>query len=170
SHPGAREIDCGQGVLAPGLVDSHTHAIFGRARYEEQEYRATGLDYMEIARRGGGIHSSVRDLRGRDEAELERLGENRLRGLAAYGVTTVEVKSGYGLSLEAELKTLRVIRRLADRMPLRIVPTFLGAHEIPLEYRDSAAKRREYIGIVINEMLPAVERDKLARFADVFCE
>lgn len=170
SNPGATEIDCGQGVLTPGLVDSHTHAIFGRARYEEQEYRAAGLDYMEIARRGGGIHSSVRDLRARGEAELESLGEKRLRRLAAYGVTTVEVKSGYGLSLDDELKTLRAIRHLAERLPLRIVPTFLGAHEIPLDYRDSAAGRREYIQLVVNEMLPAVQREKLARFADVFCE
>jgi imidazolonepropionase len=170
AHKGAKEVDCARGVLTPGLVDSHTHAIFGRARYEEQEYRAAGMDYMEVARRGGGIHSSVRDLRSRSEAELETLGEQRLRKLAAYGVTTVEVKSGYGLSLEDELKTLRVIRRLGERLPMRIIPTFLGAHEIPLEFRDSAAKRREYIGIVINEMLPAVERDRLARFADVFCE
>jgi imidazolonepropionase len=170
AHPGAREIDCGGRVLTPGLVDSHTHAIFGRARYEEQEFRAAGMDNMEIARRGGGIHSSVRDLRSRSEADLETLGAQRLGVLASYGVTTVEVKSGYGLSLEDELKTLRVIRRLADRLPMRIVPTFLGAHEIPLEFRASSEKRREYIGIVINEMLPAVERDKLARFADVFCE
>jgi imidazolonepropionase len=166
----AKEIDCGQCVLTPGLVDSHTHAIFGRARYEEQEYRAAGLDYMEIARRGGGIHSSVRDLRARTDKELESLGEQRLRLLAAYGVTTVEVKSGYGLSLDDELKTLRVIRRLAERLPMRIIPTFLGAHEIPLEYRESAGKRREYIDIVIHQMLPVVQQERLARFADVFCE
>jgi imidazolonepropionase len=170
AYTNAKEIDCGQGVLTPGLVDSHTHAIFGRARYEEQEFRAAGLDYMEIARRGGGIHSSVRDLRARSEKELEALGERRLRLLAAYGVTTVEVKSGYGLSLEDELKTLRVIRRLAERLPMRIVPTFLGAHEIPLEYRESSAKRREYVDIVIQQMLPAVQLERLARFADVFCE
>jgi imidazolonepropionase len=169
-HPGAVEIDCAQRVLTPGLVDSHTHAIFGRARYEEQEYRAAGMDYMEIARRGGGIHSSVRDLRARDEAELEVLGERRLRLLASFGITTVEVKSGYGLSLDDEMKTLRVIRRLAERLPMRIIPTFLGAHEIPLDHRESAATRRAYIEIVINEMLPAVADGKLARFADVFCE
>ena len=170
AHKDAEEIDCGQRVLTPGLVDSHTHAIFGRARYEEQEYRAAGLDYMEIARRGGGIHSSVRDLRARSDEELEALGEQRLRLLAAYGVTTVEVKSGYGLSLDDELKTLRVIRRLSERLPMRIIPTFLGAHEIPLEYRESAGKRREYIDIVVRQMLPAVQQERLARFADVFCE
>src|SRR3954469_14950479 len=87
----AAEIDCRRGVLTPGLVDSHTHAIFGRARYDEQELRAAGNDYMEIARRGGGIHSSVRDLRKRDEAELLSLGETRLRRLMSYGITTVEV-------------------------------------------------------------------------------
>src|SRR4029077_1374585 len=90
----AREIDCAGGVLTPGLVDSHTHAIFGRPRYEEQEYRAAGLDYMEIARRGGGIHSSVRDLRARSEDELLELARRRLQRLASFGTTTVEVKSG----------------------------------------------------------------------------
>jgi len=169
-YANAEEIDCEGGVLTPGLVDSHTHAIFGRARYEEQEYRAAGLDYMEIAKRGGGIHSSVRDLRALSETELHQRGAVRLRTLASYGVTTVEVKSGYGLSLEAELKTLRVIRRLATELPMRIIPTFLGAHEIPLEYRDSAASRREYIDIVIHEMIPTVADEKLAAFADVFCE
>lgn len=169
-HRGAREIDCQRGVLTPGLVDSHTHAIFGRPRYDEQELRAAGHGYMEIARRGGGIHSSVRDLRQRDEADLEALGEHRLRRLASYGITTVEVKSGYGLSVADEIKTLRVIRRLADKLPMRIVPTFLGAHEIPLDHRESDASRHAYIDLVIGEMLPAVSRDKLAAFADVFCE
>ena len=169
-HPGAAEVDCRNGVILPGLVDSHTHAIFGRVRADEQELRAAGLDYMEIARRGGGIHSSVRDLRTRSEAELESLADGRLRRLASYGITTVEVKSGYGLTVEDELKTLRVIRRLADRLPMRIVPTFLGAHEIPLEHRESAASRAGYIDLIVNDMLPVIEREKLATFADVFCE
>jgi imidazolonepropionase len=167
---GAREYDCEGGVLTPGFVDSHTHSIFGRPRYDEQEMRAAGLDYMEIARRGGGIHASVRDLRHRSEEELFELAEERLRRLASFGTTTVEVKSGYGLTLEDELKTLRVIARLSTVLPLRIVPTFLGAHEIPLEHRLSAFARREYIDQVVHDMIPAVARGRLATFADVFCE
>ncbi|HEX2717059.1 MAG TPA: imidazolonepropionase [Gemmatimonadaceae bacterium] len=168
--PGARIVDCGGGVLAPGFVDSHTHALFGRPRYEEQELRAAGVDYMEIARRGGGIHASVRDLRARSEDELVELGRERLMRLAASGVTTVEVKSGYGLTLEDELKSLRAIRRLSEELPLRIVATFLGAHEIPLEYRGAGRTREEYVALVVGEMLPRVAADGLARFADVFCE
>jgi imidazolonepropionase len=168
--PNAGEVDCRQGVLMPGLVDSHTHGVFGRARYEEQEMRAAGLDYMEIARRGGGIHSSVRDLRTRSEDVLFELALGRLSRLASFGTTTVEVKSGYGLTFDDELKTLRVIARLAQALPMRIVPTFLGAHEIPLEYRETAASRADYVRLVIHEMIPAVAQENLARFADVFCE
>ena len=170
AHPGAALVDCAQGVLTPGFVDSHTHAIFGRARYEEQELRATGVSYQEIARRGGGIHSSVRDLRQRSADELVALAAARLRRLAAHGTTTVEVKSGYGLSLESELTTLRVIRRLAAELPLRLVPTFLGAHEVPLEYREAPRSREAYIALVTEEMIPAVAAEGLAAFCDVFCE
>lgn len=170
AHPRAHIRDCNGGVLTPGFVDSHTHAIFGRARYEEQELRAAGATYMEIAQRGGGIHSSVRDLRTRGEDELFSLAEPRLRALAASGVTTVEVKSGYGLSLEDEIRTLRVVRRLAAALPMRIVPTWLGAHEIPLDYRSRTDGRREYIALLLEEMLPVIAREQLASFADVFCE
>ena len=170
SHPDAAIIDCAGGVITPGFVDSHTHAIFGRARYEEQELRAAGVPYMDIARRGGGIHSSVRDLRTHSEDALYALAEPRLRALASSGVTTVEVKSGYGLSLEGELKSLRVVRRLAHALPMRIVPTWLGAHEIPLEYRERTDGRRAYIDLLLHEMLPVVAREGLAQFADVFCE
>ena len=170
AHPDATLVDCDGGVVTPGFVDSHTHAIFGRARYEEQELRATGVPYLEIARRGGGIHASVRDLRARDEDELFTLAAARLSRLAASGVTTVEVKSGYGLSVDDELKSLRVIRRLADALPMRIVPTWMGAHEIPLEHRESAALRREYVDLLVHAMLPVIARERLARFADVFCE
>jgi imidazolonepropionase len=166
----AERIDCDGKVLSPGLVDSHTHAIFGRARYEEQEMRASGVGYMEIARRGGGIHSSVADLRKRSEDDLYRLARSRIEKLASYGSTTIEVKSGYGLSLDDELKSLRVIARLADDLPVRLVPTWLGAHEIPLDYRGSTGTRRDYVRLLIDEILPAVTRDNLASFADVFCE
>src|SRR6185437_10928641 len=168
--PRAREIDCRNGVLMPGLVDSHTHGVFGRPRQDEQEMRAAGMDYMEIARRGGGIHSSVRDLRTKSEDTLYELALPRLRRLASFGTTTVEVKSGYGLTLDDELKSLRVIARLQRALPMRIVPTFLGAHEIPLEHRGSAASRQAYVDLLIDEMIPAVAAEKLARFADVFCE
>lgn len=168
--PGAREIDCAQGVLTPGFVDSHTHAIFGRSRHPEQELRAAGVGYMEIAKRGGGIHSSVRDLRERSEQELVALAAERIRRLAAHGSTTIEVKSGYGLSLESELRTLRVIRALNAELPVRLVPTFLGAHEVPLEYRQAPRTREEYIALVVDEMLPAVAQEQLATFCDIFCE
>lgn len=163
-------VDCGHGVLLPGLVDSHTHAIFGKARFEEQEMRAAGLDYMDIARRGGGIHASVRDLRARSEDELVALALPRLRRLASYGATTVEVKSGYGLTLEDELKSLRAIQRLQALIPLRLVPTFLGAHEIPLEWRGNPEGRADYVDLIVKEMIPRVVEGGLAQFADVFCE
>ncbi len=170
THTGASEVDCNGGVLTPGFVDSHTHAIFGRPRHEEQEMRAAGIGYLEIAKRGGGIHSSVRDLRERSEEELVALAAPRLLRLAAHGTTTVEVKSGYGLSLESELRTLRVIRRLNAELPIRLVPTFLGAHEVPLEYRDAPRSRAEYIDLLVHEMIPAVARERLAAFCDIFCE
>jgi imidazolonepropionase len=170
AYPNAQRIDCRDRVLTPGLVDSHTHAIFGKPRFEEQELRASGLDYMEIARRGGGIHSSVRDLRGRNEDELLDLAVPRLRRLAAHGVTTVEVKSGYGLTPDDELKSLRVIQRLAEKLPMRLVPTWLGAHEIPLEFRTVPEGRSEYVRLLVSTMLPGIASGRLARFADVFCE
>jgi imidazolonepropionase len=169
-YPDAEIIDCGKRLVTPGLVDSHTHAIFGRARYEEQEMRAAGVGYMEIARRGGGIHSSVADLRARTEEELYELARARVMQLASYGSTTIEVKSGYGLSLGDEMKSLRVIARLSEELPVRLVPTWLGAHEIPQEYRQAPGDRRDYIRVLIDEMLPAVTRRGLAWFADVFCE
>jgi imidazolonepropionase len=169
-YPAAVPIDCEQGVLMPGLVDSHTHGIFGKPRFEEQELRARGMAYMEIAAQGGGIHSSVRDLRARSEDELFTLALPRLKRLAAHGTTTVELKSGYGLSLDDELKSLRVIKRLQGTLALRIIPTFLGAHEIPLEYRTKPHTRDEYITLIVDEMLPRVAEEKLAVFADIFCE
>ncbi len=164
------EVDCERGLLAPGFVDSHTHALFGRARYDEHELRATGVPYLEIARRGGGIHASVRDLRARSDDELYALALPRLHTLAAGGVTTIEVKSGYGLTVHDELRSLRVIARLGEALPMHIVATCMGAHEVPLEYRDIPDGRREWIDCLINELYPQVGREALAMFADVFCE
>jgi imidazolonepropionase len=170
AYSDAEVVDCRGGVLTPGLVDSHTHAVFGKPRFEEHEQRAEGLDYMEIARRGGGIHASVRDFRQRSEDELYTLAVQRIGELASYGTTTLEIKSGYGLSIEDELKALRVIGRLAERQPVRIVATWLGAHEIPHDYRTSEARRAEFIDLLVDTMLPKVVEQGIARFADVFCE
>jgi len=163
-------IDCKGGVLTPGLVDSHTHTMFGKARFEEHEQRAAGLDYMEIAQRGGGIHASVRDFRQRSEDELYSMSVERLRELAAYGTTTVEIKSGYGLSTDEELKALAVIGRLADRHKQRIIATWLGAHEIAQEYRSDSDRREKLIDMLVHDQLPKVVQQRVARFADVFCE
>jgi imidazolonepropionase len=158
------EVD---GVLFPGFVDCHTHAVFGMARLADHERRARGEGYKEIAAAGGGILSSVRDVRERGAEELTDLTRRRLAHLVANGTTTVEVKSGYGLELDAELKQLDVIATVAADGGPAIVPTFLGAHEVPEEYRPRAD---EYVDVVINDMLPAVERQGVARFCDVFCE
>jgi len=166
-YPGAETVDCAGGVLTPGLVDSHTHAVFGRWRADEYVLRCTGVPYMEIARRGGGINASVRDLRARSEDELVEMALPRLAEMLANGTTTAEVKSGYGLSTESELKTLRAIRRLNDLQPIELVPTFLGAHEFPPEYRE---RREAYVDLLVEEMIPAVAESGLARFCDVFME
>jgi imidazolonepropionase len=168
--PSAAVVDCGGGVLTPGLVDCHTHALFGRPRYEEHERRALGEGYQAIAAAGGGIHASVRDLRERTDHELSDATAHRLARVAAGGVTTIEVKSGYGLATDQELRSLRLIDDLGARLPLRVVPTWLGAHEIPLAARTSAATRGQYLRALIEEQLPAVAAQGLARFADVFCE
>jgi len=148
------------GVLFPGFIDCHTHGVFGAPRLDDHERRALGVDYKAIAAAGGGILQSVRDVRARPEAELEALTRSRLATLTAHGATTIEVKSGYGLELEAELKQLRVIRRLSAQLPATLIPTFLGAHEVPPEYRN---KRADYVRLVCEEMLPAVARERLAR-------
>lgn len=166
-YPDAERVDCAGGVLTPGLVDSHTHAVFGRWRADEYALRSQGVPYMEIARQGGGINASVRDLRARDEDELVALSRDRLRDVLALGTTTVEVKSGYGLTTEDELKMLRVVRRVDGETPLDLVATFLGAHEVPPEYRD---RREAYIELVTEEMIPRVAEEGLARFCDVFME
>jgi imidazolonepropionase len=169
-NPDAERVDCGGGVLTPGLVDSHTHAVFGRWRTDEYALRVRGVPYMEIARRGGGINASVRDLRSRSEDDLVEMALPRLAEMLACGTTTAEVKSGYGLATEHELKTLRAIRRLNGLQPIDLVPTFLGAHEFPPELRGSDAERERYVDLLVEEMIPAVAEEKLARFCDVFME
>ena len=169
-YPDAARVDGDGGVLTPGLVDSHTHAVFGRWRTDEYALRVRGVPYMEIARRGGGINASVRDLRARSEDELVELALPRLREMLACGTTTAEVKSGYGLTTEDELKTLRAIRRLNALQPIELIPTFLGAHEFPPEHRLTEGDRARYVDVLVEEMIPAVAEAKLARFCDVFME
>jgi imidazolonepropionase len=158
------EID---GVLFPGFIDCHTHAVFGAPRLDDHQRRALGEAYPAIAAAGGGILQSVRDVRARGAAELEAMTHARLATLLGHGSTTIEVKSGYGLDLETELKQLRVIRRLAAAQPATLVATFLGAHEVPPEYRGD---RAAYVRLLCDEMIPAVAREELARCCDVFCE
>jgi imidazolonepropionase len=160
-------VECAGGIITPGFVDSHTHAVFGTWRAAEYALRSRGVPYMEIARRGGGINASVRDLRSRTEDELFALSLDRLGSFPRQGTTTVEIKSGYGLDTESELKQLRVIRRLQRDMPLQLVPTFLGAHEFPAEYRE---RREDYVDLLVQEMIPAVAAERLAVFCDVFME
>lgn len=167
AHPDHERVDCTGQVLTPGFVDSHTHAVFGRWRADEYALRARGVPYMEIARQGGGINASVSDLRARSEDELVDLTRSRLQDMVAQGTTTIEVKSGYGLRTQDELKMLRAVRRLAEEGPWRLVPTFLGAHEFPPELRD---RRDEYVRVIVEEMIPAVADQGLARFCDVFME
>jgi imidazolonepropionase len=164
---GATIIDCTNRVITPGFVDSHTHAVFGAWRAHEYAMRSRGAPYMEIARRGGGINSSVRDVRSRSQEELESLTRDRLRGMLELGTTTAEIKSGYGLETEAELKMLRVVRTLAAEGPVDLVPTFLGAHEFPPEYGE---RHDDYVELLIDEMIPAVAAEDLAVYCDVFME
>jgi imidazolonepropionase len=160
-------VDAAGKVVLPGLVDPHTHVVFAGSREHELEMKIQGVPYLEILARGGGILDTVRSTRAASREELFRAGEKYLDEMLAQGTTTAEAKSGYGLTLDDELKTLEVARDLQETHPVDLVPTFLGAHAIPEEYKENPD---DFVELVISEMLPAVARSGLARFCDVFCE
>lgn len=160
-------IDASGRMVFPSWCDSHTHIVFAASREEEFVSRIRGLSYEEIARQGGGILNSARRLQLASEDQLFEDAWQRLQEVIGYGTGAIEIKSGYGLSLESELKMLRVIRRLRSVSPIPVKATFLGAHAVPAAYKD---KRADYIALIINEMLPAVAEEKLADYCDVFCD
>lgn len=160
-------VDATGRLVTPGLVDPHTHIAYGGSREREFEMRLEGSTYMEIMNAGGGIHATTRMTRIATEDELVEQTTRRLDSFLQHGVTTVEGKSGYGLDLETELKQLRVMKKLNESHPIDLVPTFMGGHAVPQEYKGSEEK---YIDLLINEMLPRVAEEKLAVFNDVFCE
>jgi imidazolonepropionase len=163
----AERIDAEGRLVIPGLIDCHTHLAFGGWRADEFEQRIRGRSYLEIAQAGGGIASTVRQTRAATEQQLAERAGQFLDGMLALGVTTVECKSGYGLDEETELKLLRVYRRLAGEQPVRLVPTFLGAHMVPAEFKDN---RAAYVDLLINRLIPAIGREQLAACCDVFVE
>ncbi len=160
-------IDAAGQVILPGLVDPHTHVVFAGSREHELALKLAGVPYLEILARGGGILSSVEATRAATKEELIRAGLSYCRQMLIQGTTTAEAKSGYGLSTMAEIKTLQAIDAVDKSQPVDLVPTFLGAHAVPAEFR---GKPDRYIDLVIEEMLPQVVEQKLARYCDVFCE
>ncbi len=156
----------GMSVL-PGFVDSHAHPVFAALRNSEFEMRNAGKSYLEIAQAGGGIKNSVRKLRAMSEDELFRMSKKRLLEFLRFGTTTLEAKSGYGLTLDDEIKMLNVIKRLSEELPIDLVPTFLGAHDIPEEFKED---REGYISLLINQMIPKIAEEKLAAACDIFIE
>lgn len=160
-------LNCENKWVMPGFVDSHTHLIFAEPRAQEFEDRIHGLTYEEIAARGGGILNSAAKLANMDEEKLYQDAMRRLHEVIQTGTTAIEIKSGYGLSLDAELKMLRVANRIKKRAPIPVVVTFLGAHAFPPEYK---GREDEYVDVVIHEMLPKVAELELADYIDVFCE
>ena len=160
-------IDAGKRVVMPGFVDAHTHPVFAGIRANEFEQRASGATYREIAARGGGIRSTVRATRNASLKDLVKAGKRYAEWFLRNGTTTIEAKSGYGLTIEDELKILRAIKQLNEATPLNYVATFLGAHDIPSEYK---TRRQTYVNLIINEMLPRVAEERLAEYCDAFCE
>jgi len=165
--PNGEVIDAGGGVVCPGFVDCHTHLVFAGTRAREFEMRLLGHSYLEIAEKGGGILSSVKAFRAASNHTLETQALSRLNKMLQMGTTTVEIKSGYGLSVEDEIRALQVSNALREIHPMDIVPTFLGAHEIPEEFRHD---RKAYVRLITEEMIPEVSQKRLAEFCDVFCE
>jgi imidazolonepropionase len=161
------EVDCRGHCVIPGFVDPHTHMCFARTREEEFLLRLEGVDYLDILRRGGGILSSVRAVRAASEEELHAMTRRHVLSALRLGTTTLEIKSGYGLELAAELKMLRVIERIGRETPVDVVATFLGAHAVPEEF---AGAPEDYVDLLVEEMIPAVAAQSAARFCDVFCE
>ncbi len=164
---GREAIDASGRVVMPGFVDPHTHLVFAGSREDEFEMRIDGTSYMDILEQGGGILKTVRETRGASKQKLVEACEKTLNTMLEHGTTTVEAKSGYGLTTKDEKKCLEVMGRLNEVHPIDIVPTFLGAHAIPMEYRD---KTDDYVNLILNEMIPAVATHRLAEFCDVFCE
>ncbi|MBL7994581.1 imidazolonepropionase [bacterium] len=156
--------DC---ITLPGLIDSHTHTIFAGSREDEFELKLKGATYQEIAARGGGIKNTMRATRKATRDELTATGLERLRNAIAFGITTIEIKSGYGLSFDDEIKMLEVIRSLRSLVPIDIASTFLGAHTLPPEFSEN---RQDYIGLICEKMIPYIAENKLAEFCDAFCE
>jgi imidazolonepropionase len=165
--PGAVVINAAGRAVLPGLIDSHTHLLAAGTREDEFEQRLAGATYQQIAEHGGGINATVRRVRQASKEELKRLARRRLARLLSFGVTTAEVKSGYGLSTADEVKCLEAVAELNAEGPLELVPTFLGAHAVPPEFRTD---RAGYLRLLTDEMLPEVARRGLAEFCDVFCE
>jgi imidazolonepropionase len=161
----AEIVDAGGRIVMPGFVDAHTHLVFAGNRLDDFERRAQGESYEQIAQAGGGIWSTVEKTRAASEADLLAQARKHANWFLRCGTTTVEAKSGYGLTVEDELKILRVVRQLKEQVRLQIVPTFLGAHAAPQEL-----PAREYVQLVVREMLPRVAAENLAEFCDVFCE
>lgn len=160
-------VDATGRLVTPGLVDPHTHVAYGGSREREFEMRLEGATYMDIMNAGGGIHATTRMTREATEDELIEQTTRRLDSFLAHGVTTVEGKSGYGLDLETEIKQLRVMKRLNETHPIDLIPTFMGGHAVPREYK---GREDEYIDVLVNDMLPKVADEELAVFNDVFCE
>jgi imidazolonepropionase len=166
----AEKLDLGGRVALPGFVDSHTHLIHAASRAEEYELKIQGASYEEIARKGGGILNSVKKLRAATSEALKARALAALKQFAAYGTTTIEAKSGYGLDVASELKILRLHKELQAEQPLEIVSTFLGAHVVPAEYRGKAGGAERYIKLMEENLLPGIGEGRLAEFCDVFCD